>query len=160
MKIRRPFKKLLDNCKLNGIYQKKDGTWTINSSTNQRRMNKTGNSVGGASGPNQKQWTPAKILITEQDLENQWIKQGQICYWLKIPLDLELLFNDHPEWYTKHPMAPSVDRIDDTKDYTPDNILITSRFANFGRNVFPYDRMVIEMEKIRKHLVEPQEKFL
>ena len=154
-----PYKKLLSNCKMNGIYQKADGTWTINSSTNKRRMDKTGSSVGGAAGPNSKEWTPAKILITEKDLEDQWVKQGQVCYWLKIPLDMNLLFKDHPEWYSKHPFAPSVDRIDDLKDYTPDNILITSRFANFGRNIFPYDRMVYEMEKVKNYLRGLQEKI-
>ena len=134
---RNVWKKLLNNCKLNGIYQKPDGTWTINSSTNQRRMT------------DQRQWKPAKILITENDLEEQYKKQGEVCYWFKIPLDLNLLYKDHPDWAPKHPLAPSVDRIDDTKDYTPDNILITCRFANLGRNIYPFDKMQILIETIK-----------
>ena len=152
VKTRNPFKKLLDNCKMNGIYQKADGTWTINSSTNRRRMEKTGSSVGGAAGNNSKEWKPAKVLITAEDLEKQWEKQGKVCYWLNIPIDLNLLYNDHPEWYPKHPGAPSVDKIDDSKDYTPDNIVITCRFANFGRNIYPYDRMLSFVELIKEGL--------
>lgn len=152
IKKRNPFNKLLDNCKMNGIYQKADGTWTINSSTNRRRMEKTGSSVGGAAGTNSKEWKPAKVLITAEDLERQWEKQGKVCFWLKIPIDLELLYNDHPDWYPKHPAAASVDKIDDSKDYTPDNIVITCRFANFGRNIYPYDKMLDFVEVIKEGL--------
>ena len=118
-------------------------------------MNKTGSSVGGAAGANSKLWIPAKVLITSEDLRNQWKNQGEVCFWLKIPLDFDLLYNDHPDWVAKHPLAPSVDRIDDTKDYTPDNIVITSRFANFGRNVYPYDKMVNVTKLIEKAMCSP-----
>lgn len=137
-KKRNPFEKLLANCKLNGIYQKQDGTWAINSSTNKRRMEGKGSAVGSSMG---KKWVPSKILITVEDLENQWKKQGCKCYWFNIPLDFQLLYKDHPEWFPKHPMAPSVDRVDDKLDYTPDNIVISCRFANLGRNVYPHDKM-------------------
>ena len=137
---------------MNGIYQKADGTWTINSSTNRRRMEKTGSSVGGAAGANSKEWKPAKVLITAMDLEKQWEKQGKVCYWLKIPIDLELLYKNHPEWYAKHPGAPSVDKINESGDYTPDNIVITTRFANFGRNVFPHDRMLKFIESVKRDI--------
>lgn len=140
-RVKDPFDALLSMCKKNAIYQKPDGTWTIDSSTNRKRMEKLGSSVGGAAGAKSKEWVPAKLLITADDLRAQWAKQGEVCYWLKIPLDLGLLYKNHPGWYKKHPGAPSVDRIDDSKDYTPDNIVITSRFANFGRNVYPFDRM-------------------
>jgi hypothetical protein len=40
----------------------------------------------------------------------------------------------------KHPLAPSIDKIDVSGDYTKDNIVITSRFANFGRNVCDFDK--------------------
>ena len=49
---RDPFKKLLSNCKMNAVSQDENGQWTkINSSTNRRRLEKTGSSVGGAAGP-------------------------------------------------------------------------------------------------------------
>jgi hypothetical protein len=151
-KKRDPFLALLNMCKMNAVYLKSDGTWTINSSTNRRRMEKTGSSVGGAAGKNSKEWKPAKLLITSEDLKKQWEKQNGKCHWLGIPLDLGLLFKDHPDWYQKHPGAPSVDKIDESGDYTVDNIVITSRFANFGRNVYPYDKMVSFIETIKNGL--------
>lgn len=155
-KIRDPFTTLLNNCKMNGIYQKQDGTWAINSSTNRRRMEKTGSSVGGPAGANSKEWKPAKVLITADDIKTQWKKQGGRCHWLKIPLDLDLLYKDHPDWYPKHPKAPSIDKINEKGDYTPDNIVITSRFANFGRNVYPYDKMQEFVEQLRDSMLGDQ----
>lgn len=152
--MRDPFKKLLNNCKSNSLYQKPDGTWTINSSTNRRRMLGTGNGVGGAPGPNQKDWKPAKLLITEDDLKNQWKLQDEKCFWFSIPLDFGLLEKKHPDWSPKHPMAPSVDRKDDSKDYTPDNIVICCRFANLGRNIYPFDKTKVMIDKIKESLRE------
>ena len=48
-------------------------------------------------------------------------------------------FSDYADYYPKHPLAPSVDKIDDKKDYTIDNIVICCRLANFGRNVYPFE---------------------
>lgn len=151
--MRDPFKKLLANCKLNGIFQRPDGSWSINSSTNRRRMLGEGSGVGGAPGPNQKDWKPAKIFINEEDLRRQWKIQEEKCFWFSIPLDLQLLDKKHPDWLPKHPMAPSVDRIDDAKDYTPDNIVICCRFANLGRNIYPFEKTREMIEQIKKSLV-------
>jgi len=138
---RDPFKKLLSNCKMNAVSQDENGQWTkINSSTNRRRLEKTGSSVGGAAGPMSKQWNPSKLMIDESDLKEIWERQGGRCYWFNIPLDLNLLYKDHPDWYPKHPLAPSVDKIDETGDYTRDNLVICCRFANFGRNIYPFDK--------------------
>lgn len=151
---RNPFDALLQMCKKNGIYQKADGTWAIDSSTNRRRMEKTGSSVGGAAGKNSKEWKPAKVLITAADLEAQWEKQGKVCYWFKIPLDFGLLYKDHPDWYPKHPGAPSVDKIIESGDYTPDNIVITCRFANLGRNIYPHDKMLEFVKHIKEGMIQ------
>lgn len=139
---RDPFKKLLANCKMNAVSLDANGEWTkINSSTNKRRLEKTGSSVGGAAGPNSKEWKPSKLMIDENDLRDIWEYQNGRCYWFNIPLDLGLLYKDHPDWYPKHPLAPSVDKINDSGDYTKDNLVICCRFANFGRNVYPFDKM-------------------
>ena len=130
------------NCSMNAVQQDSNGEWTkINSSTNRRRMNKSGSSVGGAAGEKSKDWMPSKLLIDKNDLKEIWENQGGRCYWFNIPLDLNLLYKDHPEWYPKHPLAPSVDKINDKLDYTKNNIVICCRFANFGRNVYPFDKM-------------------
>ena len=141
MRKRDPFKKLLSNCSMNAVSQDEFGEWTkINSSTNRRRMNKTGSSVGGAVGEKSKDWTPSKLMVDADDLRDIWEAQRGRCYWFGIDLDLNLLYNDHPDWYPKRPLAPSVDKIDEGGDYTKDNIVICCRFANFGRNVYPFDK--------------------
>ena len=135
------FKKLWSTILSNGVRQDQDGNWTIiNSSTNKRRMEKTGSSVGGSSGPNSKEWIPAKIFVTPNELEEIWNSQNGKCYWFGIDLDLDLLYKDHSDWMPKHPLAPSIDKIDVNGDYTKDNIVICTRFANFGRNVCDFDR--------------------
>jgi hypothetical protein len=136
-KPRNGFKKLLANVKMNGLSMDANGEFTIiNSSTNRKRMEAAGSFTG--SSPNSKLWIPRNIYITEKDLIEIWNKQDQLCYWFKIPLDFNLLFSNYPGYFPKHPLAPSVDRIDDAKDYTKDNIVICCRFANFGRNVYPF----------------------
>jgi hypothetical protein len=135
------FKKLWSTILSNGVRQDEDGNWTkINSSTNRRRMEGKGSSVGGPAGENQRQWIPAKIIVTPEELEQIWNNQDGKCYWFGVSLDLTLLYNDHPDWRPKHPLAPSIDKIDPDGDYTKDNIVITTRFANFGRNVCEFDR--------------------
>jgi hypothetical protein len=103
-------------------------------------MQGTGSSVGGASGANQKPWVPAKITVTPEDIKEIWERQGGKCYWFGVDLDLDLLYNDHIDWMPKHPLAPSIDKIDIHGDYSKDNIVITTRFANFGRNVCDFER--------------------
>jgi len=144
------FKKLWSSILSNGVRQDAEGNWTvINSSTNRRRMQGTGNSVGGPSGSNQKPWIPAKVLVTPEDIKEIWERQGGKCYWFGVDLDLDLLYNDHSDWMPKHPLAPSVDKIDVNGDYAKDNIVITTRFANFGRNVCDFERFG-EIAKILK----------
>lgn len=135
------YKKLWSTILSNGVRQDENGEWTkINSSTNKRRMEGTGSSVAGPSGENQRQWIPAKVIVTPEELKEIWEQQDGKCYWFGVDLDMDLLYRDHPDWMPKHPLAPSIDKINPNGDYEKDNIVITSRFANFGRNVCDFDR--------------------
>lgn len=60
-----------------------------------------------------------EFTITVETLESLLIKQDNKCYWTKVPLNLEI--NNEKYKYN----APSVDRLDNSKGYTPDNICIT-----------------------------------
>ena len=70
------------------------------------------------------------INITIEDLKIQWKKQRGKCWWLGIPMSLEDLF------VPRSPFAVSVDRVDSSGGYTPDNIVLTTRFSNVGRGSY------------------------
>ena len=69
-----------------------------------------------------------KFSITPEDIEKIFYEQGQKSKWLKIPINPDDVFRKH------YPMAPSLDRLDNSKDYTVDNVCISTRFENLGFN--------------------------
>lgn len=74
-----------------------------------------------------------EILVTIDDLKAQWDKQNGKCYWLEIDMSLEDLM------ISRSPFAVSVDRLDSSGEYTKDNIVLTTRFANLGRGAYDGD---------------------
>lgn len=68
------------------------------------------------------------FTCTESDIERIFIEQCGKSKWLGIPIDPMDVFRVH------YPLAPSLDRLDNSKDYTPDNICISTRFENYGFN--------------------------
>jgi hypothetical protein len=69
-----------------------------------------------------------EIRITEQDIIDVFQKQNGMSKWLNIPIDPMDVFKTH------YPLAPSIDRIDNSIGYTPENICIATRFENYGFN--------------------------
>ena len=65
---------------------------------------------------------------TPEDIERIYNEQGGKSRWLELPIDPMDVFRVH------YPLAPSLDRLDNDKDYTPDNICISTRFENYGFN--------------------------
>jgi len=61
------------------------------------------------------------------DLKRQWKNQGYRCAWSGMQLDPMCILE------SRNPFSLSVDRIDDSRDYLYDNIMISSRFMNYGR---------------------------
>ena len=104
-KLKNPFKKILDNVK---------GTQYVSSKT----FSESGQVMRRVK----------EVCITELDIQHQFEKQNGLSHFLKIPMDPTDVFRTH------FPLAPSVDRIDNTKDYYPDNIVINTRFENNGLN--------------------------
>lgn len=75
--------------------------------------------------------TSARKYKLEIDIDAAFVlalyeKQGGRCYWLGIPIIPSLL--------TRDPQRPSIDRLDGGRGYTRDNVVLTSQFANMGRN--------------------------
>jgi hypothetical protein len=61
-----------------------------------------------------------------EDINEMFVEQNGLCYWFKVPLI--------PSENSKHPQQPSLDRLDRTKGYTKNNVVLTCYSANIGRN--------------------------
>jgi hypothetical protein len=64
--------------------------------------------------------------LTSYDILEIFKIQNGLCYWFKIPMQ--------PSLINKHPQQPSIDRLDRTKGYTRDNVVLSCYSANIGRN--------------------------
>ena len=94
---------------------------------------------------------PVKVFTcTPEDIERIYVEQNGQSRWLKIPLDPMDVFRKH------YPLSPSLDRLDNNKDYTPDNICLSTRFENFGFNRAADDIKNECIDKINKSMKESQ----
>jgi len=90
---------------------------------------------------------PVKTFsINEHDIERIFHEQNGLSKWLGIPLDPNDVFRTH------YPLAPSLDRLDNSKDYTPDNICLSTRFENWGFNRATDEIKLECVSKIRLNL--------
>ena len=85
-----------------------------------------------------------KCYLQASDLKYKWKIQGYKCAWFGFKLDPNDVFIPH------HPLAISVDRIDDELDYTFDNTILCCRYANLGRNIVDFSttkQLILDMVK-------------
>jgi hypothetical protein len=80
--------------------------------------------------------------IDSQFLLETFNKQNGKCYWFGVDL-----VTDSGK---KHPFQPSVDRLDNSKGYEKNNVVISSLIANFSRNNFDEDLWKDAIDKIFK----------
>jgi len=60
-------------------------------------------------------------------LEQQYQKQNGRCFYFS-----NILLDPQSVFVSRNPMTMSVERLDDSKGYTKDNVVLTCRFANLG----------------------------
>lgn len=87
-----------------------------------------------------------KVEITEEDLQDQWKKQNGKCFWLGLDILIEDVYTSN------NPFAPSVDRLDNDKDYTKDNIVICTTFANLGRGRVKKEEFTLFIQFLKDHI--------
>lgn len=86
------------------------------------------------------------FTCTAEDIERIYNEQGGVSKWLQIPLDPMDVFRKH------YPLSPSLDRLDNDKDYTPDNICLSTRFENYGFNKSSDEIKLECIQKLRESL--------
>ncbi len=64
--------------------------------------------------------------LTVDDINEMYEKQNGLCFWFGVPMI--------PTDQNKHPQQPSIDRLDRTKGYTKENVVLCCYSANIGRN--------------------------
>lgn len=98
----------------------------IRGKAQERRMKKWEEVICKEAANSSKRRGWGECTITEQWVREQYERQGGCCYYFGIPL---LATTD-----AKHPQKPSLDRIDSSKGYTCDNVVLCCWGANSARN--------------------------
>ena len=77
--------------------------------------------------------TVKDIELTAEDLIKIYSEQRGKCYWSNIGLD------EQYNYITRHPLAISVDRLDNKKGYVYGNVALTLRVFNLGKASYTGD---------------------
>lgn len=84
------------------------------------------------------------LEIDIEFIQHLYDSQSGLCFWSKVPI----LFVDD----AKHPQKPSLDRKDNSKGYTKDNVVLTCFSMNFARNVNSFETFSEFMQVLKKAL--------
>ena len=128
-----PFKKLFSNVK---------------STVKVRPLRRTLKAVSESAGVAKIPYGELKVSIDADYLEQLFDQQGGKCYWLGIPLDPSRIF------IKKHPLAMSVDRLDNKKGYVPGNVVIACRMINLGKLDYPSDEFSRVISEVKDFFLE------
>ena len=92
-----------------------------------------------------KRTEPLDVTIDEQYLMDQFVKQNGLCYWTCFPIDLQGIF------ISPNPLAPSLERLDESLGYIPGNVVIALRLFNLGRQRCPESMFKEQIQSLKNH---------
>lgn len=90
------------------------------------------------------------VTINAQDLKIQWDKQGGICPFTGWKLETPETTSPHHQ-LDRSPRRASVDRIDSSKGYHPDNIQFVSLIYQYAKNGWNHSDVVAFAKAIIPH---------
>ncbi len=90
----------------------------------------------------------AEPEITEADILGLFESQKGLCYWFGVPMT--------PSVVNQDVFKPSLDRLDNSKGYTLDNVVLASRAANIGRGPATVERFKEFCAMIRNKWTPPE----
>jgi len=88
---------------------------------------------------------PLDVTIDEFYLAKQFSKQNGQCYWTGFPINPQGIFESH------NPLSPSLERLDETKGYVPDNVVIALRLFNLGRQTCPEKKFKEQVYQLKQY---------
>lgn len=91
-----------------------------------------------------------KVTITLQDLKQQWEKQNGICPFTGWELK-NMPCTNHSKQLPKTPDRASLDRIDSSKGYEPNNIQYVSMIAQYAKSEWTSDLVYDFCESVMKN---------
>ena len=94
-----------------------------------------------------KRTEPLDVTIDEEYLIKQYSKQNGKCYWTEFPVD------PYGVYEKNNPLAPSLERLDESKGYVPSNVVICLRLFNLGRQRCPENKFRGQIELLKEHFM-------
>jgi hypothetical protein len=91
-----------------------------------------------------------QLMVTVEDLKNQWDKQKGICPYTGILLKIPRSAYGW-EKIPKNFLRASIDRIDSSKGYTKDNIQFISLMANYAKHEFDDSELIKFCQAVSKY---------
>ena len=94
-----------------------------------------------------KRTEPLDVTIDEMYLIKQFSKQDGKCYWTEFPID------PHGVYEKNNPLAPSLERLDESKGYIAANVVICLRLFNLGRQRCPENKFRGQIKLLKEHFI-------
>lgn len=90
---------------------------------------------------------PHDVDISSDFLFEKFEEQNGLCHWSGLPLNTE--YNS----IGYHPFGISMERLNTNKGYEADNVVLTRRLFNLGKNRFDSEQFPEVMNQLRKEFL-------